>query len=547
MNELPKLKNVKNKTKKYIYSFGGINRSEYYVTGELETSENISFDSYPAISAGRGRESAESIFSSSYDYLPAGGGVVTLKYTEVTGLNIAYIEEKEDPGRVSSWDFADKEPGKRAAASLGKNVVLFPDKMCCDIVHDPRFEDIEKTLDIEDGDARILAEGAIRFLDTAKYTDFKSLFKVGDVISILGGWWDGNETGGVIDDEAKFIIRELDKDNYTVRFDPNCFDVGEGSGYVMFETTFKKTAPDLINVCGYDGRVWGYDEDGIIYASKYQDPTNFEYFDSSSADSYTLETETTGAFTAICGAEGHIAFFKEDKIHRITGTKPSNFRHTVIYTNGVKKGAEKTVCLKNGLIYYMGTDGIYVYGGAEAERISDGLGDLDFADGAAVFYKDVYYISIKSSDGSTSLYAYDTGKGIWIKDGDEYFKTAFTFLSKPHFQKENGEVKIFADGIDETRKASFTLRALSENDSEQKGWSRIFVNVKLKKGDTLKVEADYGFGFEPCGVFTDFKKQVFEIRLAPRRADEIKLRLTFGPGSAVKKLMREYFVHGSVF
>jgi len=540
---LPRLNTKKNKTKKYTYVFGGINRQESFSYGELSESENISFDAFPAISAGREEAEPSMSFDNSYEYISAGGGLVAAKFIEGEGLTLSYLDEKKDSALVGTTTFSDAAEGRRYAAKIGKYVVVFPDKLYLDLEKtDQGFIKMEKTVVVPRLTAYINNDSIELTKDD--FRTFRTTFKVGDVISITTVWYVGNDRGGSISDK-KVIIRDLDWDNYKVIFDPNVFAV-QKDNLECDKVTFKTTAPDIKNLTVFGGRVWGSDEEGKIHASKYNDPTVWEYFDLSSADSFALETDTTGEFTASCAMSDHVAFFKEDKIHRITGTKPSNFRHSVIYTNGVKKGADKTLSLKDGIIYYAGADGIYAYGGAESEKISAPLGDFCFSDGASVFYKDIYYISIKN-DEKASLYGFDTEKKMWLKDGDKEFKNAFKFLGESLYADEKGEIKKIGDGKDLTRDMSVTFREFSEADGEQKGWSRLYIMARLKKGAKIKAEVDYGFGFEPQGVFTDYNKTVFEVRLAPNRGDKISLRLTASPDTVITRVMREYYVHGSVF
>lgn len=541
---LQKLSTLKNKTKKYTYVFSGINRSESFSAGQLEESENVSFDSFPAISAGRERTAPALSFDSSYDYLPAGGGVVAVKYTSVTGLTLGWMEESEGSSLKGVTTIADAAEGKRYAARLGRYVVVFPDKLYLDTKYTSLgFTEMEKTVELDDQKA-YATSSTICFKNKSDYTAFSSAFKTGDVITFSGAWYYEGSLNGWWRN-VTLIVREKDSTNYVITFDPNCFEL-PATTCEMADATFKKTVPELSNLTVYGGRVWGNDSDGKIYASKYSDPTNYEYFDLTSADSYTLETDTPGDFTASFAFGDHVAFFKEDKIHRITGTKPANYRHTVIATNGVKSGAERTMALKDDLLYYMGTDGIYVYGGSHTKKLSEPLELSGLTGGAAVFYKDTYYVCIKSTKG-TELYGYDTDRGLWLKEGDGEFACAFKFLGESLYADESGTVMKLGDGKDTSRDISVTFREFTESDSEQKGWSRLYICARLAKGDRLKAETDYGFGFEAAGVFTDYRKTVFEVRLKPNRGDKIRLRLTASPDTVITKVMREHYVHGTVF
>ena len=545
MQNLPKINSIKIKTKKYIHTFGGINRQESFAVGEMETSENVSFDLFPAISAGRKKVEPPVALDSAYTYIPTDGGLVAYKLSGTT-LTLGYIEEAEKAALKKITTVEEAAEGKRYAARAGNYVVVFPDKYCLKLGGNyGGFKAFEKAVEIEDSAATI-SNGSIKFKTDTRYKNFSAAFKVGDVVTIDGGWYYGNYIGGDLEDK-KVILRELDDDNLTAIFDPYSFNELQEDNLEMYESTFKLFVPDLKNLCSYEGRVWGNDEEGKIYASKYQDPTNYEYFDLGAADSFTIETETAGEFTASGALSDHIAFFKEDKIHRITGTKPSNFRHTVIFTNGVKKGAEKTLKEKDGTFYYVSGDGVYTYNGGTAQKISAELGPFRFGAGAAVFNKDVYYIGMKSETGGFwNLYGFDTQKRMWFRSENNFFEAGFRFLGASCF-KMDGKYMAIGDGNDTTKDISVTLREITESGAEQKGWSRLYICARLQKGSRIKAEVDFGFGFETVGVFTDHRKTVFEIRLRPNRGDKIRLRLTASPDTVITKLMREYYQHNSVF
>ena len=278
------------------------------------------------------------------------------------------------------------------------------------------------------------------------------------------------------------------------------------------------------------------------------DPTNFEYFDMSAADSFTLETDTMGDFTGVCAFGDHIAFFKENRIHRITGTKPSNFRHTVLEGCGVKKGAKRSVAVIDGVAYYEGIDGIYAYNGGEPRKISKNLGAFSHSSGVGSVQGKIYYLSFKSDDKYV-LYGYDTEKGVWLKEGDTQFKAAVNFEGTLFYLNEGGEIIKIKNEPEQEENYFVTLREITENFSEQKGFSRIYLGYEMRRGGKIKVEVCYDNKdkFERACVFTDSNKTVSEIRLKPNRSDFIKIRLTATPDVVIKSLMRENFEYGSLF
>ena len=119
-----------------------------------------------------------------------------------------------------------------------------------------------------------------------------------------------------------------------------------------------------------------------------------------------------GKWTGCIAYNGRVLFFKEDKIIRVSGTKPANFQTAEISDIGLQVGCEKSMQIIDGVLYYKSRDGIYAYDGSLPTRISDKLGDAQRAKTAvagSIYGK--YYVSL---DGV--LYVYDTRTGLWHKE-----------------------------------------------------------------------------------------------------------------------------------
>ena len=542
--KLPVLSYKTGKTKKQTYVFSGINRGESYSMGDLEEAENISFDAFPAISAGRARQTASAGFDSNFEKIKVAGGVVEYRYAEGEGVYLRYIEEKSGAVATGLTLVEGAADGKRYAARAGNLVVVFPDKMYLDTKKIySSFKSMEKPLNIKTDDCVYISHDRINTRDIAMYNTIKYNFNIGDVVTVDGKWFDGNYLGGYIH-EAKMIIRAYDDASYSIITDPNTFD--KVSNDQLGATVLKINVPDLMHLTDFSSRVWGCDKDGKIYASKYNDPINFEYFDLSSQDSFTIETNTPGGFVASAKMSDHVAFFKEDKIHRITGTKASNFRHSIVYTNGVANGSECSLAQKDGTLYFMSTDGIYTYGGGESKKISAPLGDIKYLKGVGAFFKDVYYISIKDGEKS-SLYAFDTQKKIWLKDGDGDFKNAFLFAGETVFIDNENNAKKLAEQKDTQRDINVTFREFKDGGWMDLRYTKLLICARLQNGSKLTVEADWGFGFERVKTFTDFKKTAFEVRLKPSRTRGVRVRLCASPEVVITKVASEHFTHGTTF
>lgn len=219
------------------------------------------------------------------------------------------------------------------------------------------------------------------------------------------------------------IILVESTSKYSVSFD-KLTDVfsGMSSGKLSYQWE-ARSVPILDCACVCGNRLWGCrygvqiggtaasEAVSEIYCSALGDFSNFTVGTTADA-AWTATVGAYGAFTGCVTLGGRVFFFKEDKLIRVGGTKPSDFQYTEISDTGLARGCEKSMQIIDGVLYYKARDGIYAYDGAMPERISDKLGDAQYAKTAvagSLYGK--YYISL---DGV--LYVYDTHTGLWHKE-----------------------------------------------------------------------------------------------------------------------------------
>lgn len=67
---------------------------------------------------------------------------------------------------------------------------------------------------------------------------------------------------------------------------------------------------------------------------------------------------------------------KGDKVHKLYGSKPSNYRLSVSYITGTEEGSADSAVVFNDTVIYNGADGVYAYTGGEPEYLSEKTGRL---------------------------------------------------------------------------------------------------------------------------------------------------------------------------
>lgn len=238
--------------------------------------------------------------------------------------------------------------------------------------------------------------------------------------------------------------------------------------------TVSKTIPDFDFATEAGNRLWlckyGMSDDGTfineIYASKLGDPTNFFCFMGNSTDSYTVSLGSDGPFTGAVTYKGYPLFFKENCIHRVYGTMPSNYQLQTTNERGVQKGSHKSLQIVNEILYYKSYSDICAYDGSIPTGISAALGNDRYKNAVSGECCGKYYISMADDNDTYHLFVYDTNRGIWTREDNI---SAFEFARV-------GTDLLFFD-------VSGNLRCV---DGERNTW----IYAKEKQYKNLKTQAD---------------------------------------------------------
>lgn len=182
----------------------------------------------------------------------------------------------------------------------------------------------------------------------------------------------------------------------------------------------EKKMPKISHCVGVDNRLWGcycgYDNNGNlineIYGSALGRPDVWYRFDNTLQQSYAASIVSDGAFTGIGIIGGHPAFFKENCIHKLYGSNPSNYAIQTIDCLGVKEGCDGSVCVINGITYYMSKKGIMAISDGYPTLISNKI-DFDGVKSVACanINNELHVVFLK--DGEINLYIYNPTTGIW--------------------------------------------------------------------------------------------------------------------------------------
>ena len=149
--------------------------------------------------------------------------------------------------------------------------------------------------------------------------------------------------------------------------------------------TLERKAPKLDYVVECNNRLWGCSsEENEIYACKLGDATNWNCFAGLATDSYTVSVGSDGPFTGAAVQLGYVLFFKENCLHKVYGSKPSNFQVSMTACEGVQPGSAKSLCMVGSTLYYKADHGVMAYDGSVPESVSAALGGVYYQNAVAV-------------------------------------------------------------------------------------------------------------------------------------------------------------------
>lgn len=185
----------------------------------------------------------------------------------------------------------------------------------------------------------------------------------------------------------------------------------------------ERRVPDLDFVTEQGNRVWGCSrKENSIYACALGDPTNWYSYRGIAADSYAVSVGSDGTFTGAASCMGYVLFFKENCIHKLYGSKPSDYQMSSVRCRGVAAKAAGSLCVIAETLYYLSPDGVMAWSGSLPAKVSGALdtGKLTAADWAMGGQLDArYYLYLHrraDGDGSGRLLVYDTEKGLWHEE-----------------------------------------------------------------------------------------------------------------------------------
>nr|DAM94378.1 MAG TPA: stabilization protein [Caudoviricetes sp.] len=394
------------KSKQMIGVFGGLNQSSVGADNEFLDMKNVSSRLYPSLT----------LCEQSVPFADLSEPFQFFWKNDNYFITADTIMKQGENGKRLKLNRKDLD---RTLVGMGAYICIFPDKQVYNTA----------TGELLDMEASYTQSGSISIAPVSEGSSFVKIqgtnlgkaFKKDDVVTLSGFTQYTDVLNGAkaikeIGDNF-IVITAVDENGAALR------SITEESGVKI-----ERKLPDLDFVCEFNNRLWGCSSaNHEIYASKLGDPTNWNSYQGTAADSYAVSVGSDGDFTGVISQQGYVVFFKEDYIHTIYGTKPSNFSLDTVQARGVMKGCSKSLCHVNETVMYVGRDAIMAYTGGMPESVSDKL-NLRWSSAVANQWKGKYYVDLTLFK-KTTTYVYDLVHNVWMKEDEHENKLLSRFYA----------------------------------------------------------------------------------------------------------------------
>lgn len=524
--------------------FSGLDRRPGALNGAIRNMLNLSGDAAPLI---RSRKTRYIVPWYRDVFVPPTHDTIW-PMPDPQGMHIQSAEAiwTADSGKLylNGWEVDGVELafGETRFLQMGQRIIIWPDMLLinADQTVVPLAMTEERTATFTDGTyAGEPAEG--NTIETAALDfDWSDYFNVGDAVTISGA--------NVPEANKKTsIIREIDGNKLI--FYENTWETTE----TAVNVTVSRTIPQMDFMCVNENRVWGCKDD-TIYASKLGDPFNWNVFDGVSTDSYSVDTGTPGVFTACVSFMGYPCFFKEDKVFKVYGNRPTNFEVMGAATLGVLPEAYHTLAIAGETLFYLSRAGIVAYTGGMPAPIGAPLGDIPYfggwagSDGLRYYWSASYYDPENDLEPANEMLVYDTQTGQWHREDDLYARffcyfsegLALRFIAEVEEEQETRYyIMEYVTGINRVPVSTEYIRAEDPAPSmlEFSDWDvgsfggkypvRVWLRAEAEDGVTLTTYISYdGGNFEEADAWQPGGKRTEYHPVPIRRCDHWAIRLS---------------------
>lgn len=590
---LPVIKR-KNMYKRSTLSFGGINLTQNYSSGELRNCTGISHNAFPSITQ---RDKSEMVF----ECLSPTAAI--FENIECVATDDGLYYDRKKVGALSS--------GRKMLASLGKKIIVFPDKVCYDtesgelsdlsgrcttygntvtftnnsisvgnelfvekmegdftLFHDGVGLITYESVKVEEGN--VILEGfalkkiseittgtllgekcndnQYRIVQNISYSADSGVYEVAnDLITVTNVLEDVFATlseGDVVEISGCDTLPQNNISSKIISKNGNTLIFADGTfseGTEECEIFIQRKIPDFNCICSYENRLWGC-EGNTVYASALGDASNFFVYNNLSTDSYTVSSNSAGDFTACISYGNSCLFFKENSCYKLYGNRPSNFQLSESFGGGIRREDARSLVNAGGKVFFKGNGGVYAFYGGIPQCISDKLGNLTMENCVAGSEGKLYYLSADTENGREE-FVWDIEKSLWSKSGVTDTLGYVSHGGHMYRLKNDGIERICREA-DKEAQWSMTLCPFDEGYYKTKNYTRLYIRAQLFEGAYIRTEIKRDN--EPWEIVdTSYgeEKKYLNIPCVVKSCHEVQLRLSGKGKSIIEAIVREFSVN----
>ena len=303
--------------------------------------------------------------------------------------------------------------------------------------------------------------------------------------------------------------------------------------------TVTRKAPLMDYICESENRLWGcrygLNNAGAavneIYCCKLGDFKNWNCFMGLSTDSYAASCGTDGVWTGAITHLGYPIFFKENYLHKVYGSFPSEYQIQVTSCRGVQRDCSRSLAIVREALYYKSRSGIMLYDGSLPTEAGEALGEELYFNAVGGAYKNKYYVSMCDEAGAYSTFVLDTVKRIWHReDGEQPTMWCWSRDELYYIRAADGKIRtVNGTGAQDGEPVPWEMESgvIGCESPDHKYLGRMDIRMRPEDGERVWIEIEY----DSDGVWRESGSVVgrglrsFTLPIRPRRCDHFRIRL----------------------
>lgn len=316
------------------------------------------------------------------------------------------------------------------------------------------------------------------------------------------------------------------------------------SGSAAYTLKLAREIPDLDYVVECENRLWGcrYGVQSVsgqfvneIYASALGDFRNWNRYLGISTDSYTASRGADGKYTGAAVLDSHPLFFRENGVEKVFPSSSGAHQITWQSLEGIQDGSWASAKVIDNVLYYKGVQGVYAYSGGLPTMVSAALGAQKYTNAVAARMEKKYYISMQDTEGSWTLFCYDTQYRQWHRQDSTRFYFAANWNHRLFYRaSEAPQVESIGDTADSDGVLWYAQTGkLGLYEQDHQFVSRILLKLRLDPGARIKILIRYDGGSWICKrEISANRLRTSAVVIVPRRCEFAEIRLE-GVGGCV--------------